>query len=517
MLDIVRRYGLRARLNAATAVMSLAVAVLGGTGWWAVDRAQRDFTTFTQSELPSLLAVNAAREVLRQLMAFDEVDVVMNYAFPDEARRRAEEGLALLARAQTQLTPLMSGSDGAAREAMAALRAYEALVRPVFDKAGSGTLSSVADGKRALEEVDAHLETASQALSTLAKTLDEATRSRVAQIGERNAAGALALAIIAPITALFLLGVMQLSLWSIRSPLARAQQAADAVSRGDLSTTIEDRGRDEVAELMNTLARMQQGLCAMVGAIRDAAAQQSLASSEIADGSMDLSERTERMASELLTSVGALSQLDERMRLSMQGAHAARRHNDEAAQNTEAGHAAMTTLERAMQEINASFTDIAAVTEVVDGIARRTNILALNAGVEAARAGEHGRGFAVVAEEVRSLANRATESAHQITLVIRQALPKVREAVELMQGSTTAMASVLLTVKRAADGAGRIAEEIQQRSLDTAELSEAMKVLENLTQQNAALVEQSAAAAAHLSAQSQRLQSVVSAFKLPPD
>lgn len=485
-----------------------------------MDRAQRDFAAFTQRELPSLLAVNATREALRQLAAFDEVDVVMNYALPDEARRRAQEGLALLVRVQAQLRPLLSApmpdQEKLARAAMTALQAYEGMVRPIFGQAAAGTLASVADGKRALDQVDARLEVAAQALHRLGQALDEATRTRVALIGERHAGASFALSVIAPCTVAFLFAVMQLSLWSIRVPLARAQRAAAAVAQGDLSLVIEDAGRDEIAELMHTLARMQQGLCDMVGAILNAAAQQALASREIAEGSLDLSQRTEQMASALVLSASGLQQLDEQMHSSVERAGAMRLLNADAARSTESGHAAMARLARSMQAIDASFTDIAAVTEVVDGIARRTNILALNAGVEAARAGEHGRGFGVVAAEVRALSIRVTDSARQIEQVIRLALPKVHEARDLALGTTDAMAHVLTTISQAAQGSGEIAEHIRQRSADTGDLTGAMRQLEGLTQQNAALVEQSAAAAAHLSDQAERLQALVSAFKLPP-
>jgi methyl-accepting chemotaxis protein len=519
-MELLRKVSIRNRVNAAMGLTAVTLGLLGGGGYLAVSRAQQDFSGFAQAHLPLVVAVGQARQALGHLIAFDETDVAINYSVPSEAQRYAEHGLALLDKAQAPLKALGSGAQAPAhaavvRQAAERLAAYRQQVEPVYQAAAGSKLQSAAAGKRALEGAEAPLKEAEALLGRLGDELDGATQSMARDIADRNAASSRALAVLAPLAIALLLPLMWATLRSILVPLVRSREVAARIARGELSVDIHDHGRDETGELLRTLASMQDGLRGMVSAIRQTAQFVSTASSEIAAGNLDLSQRTETTAAGLEAAASGMATLNDQLMDSARSAQQAGQLAVQAAEVTASGGRTVTAVEALMSEIATSSRRIAEIVDVVDGIARRTNILALNAGVEAARAGDQGRGFAVVAQEVRTLSLRVGESAQQIKALVDQAAQQVRQGTDQSRQAGSTMNKVVDTARAVSGAMQGVADAVSGQSREMARVNDAVMQLDRLTQQNSALVEETAAAASGLRDQAQRLETLVGAFKLP--
>src|SRR5450830_569925 len=301
---------------------------------------------------------------------------------------------------------------------------------------------------------------------------------------------------------------------SITRPLNRAVAVAVAVAAGDLTSHIDSSGKDETAQLLGALKTMNDNLQTIVRQVRQGTDTIATASSEIATGNMDLSSRTEQQAGSLEETASAMEQLTATVR---QNADNARQANQLAVSASEVaiqGGSVVGQVVDTMESINASSRKIVDIISVIDGIAFQTNILALNAAVEAARAGEQGRGFAVVASEVRSLAQRSASAAKEIKALINDSVEKVGNGSKLVQQAGETMNDVVASVKRVTDIVGEISSARQEQSAGISQVGHAITLMDESTQQNAALVEQAAAAAQSLQDQAGRLAQVVSVFKL---
>ncbi len=301
---------------------------------------------------------------------------------------------------------------------------------------------------------------------------------------------------------------------SITLPLATTVQATGRIAQGDLSVPVQTDGRDEMAEMQQSLATMQASLRELVGELRHGSESIGTASAQIASGSQDLSSRTEQTAGRLQQAASSLEQLTGTVG---QTAEAARSANDLAHSASEAasrGGEVVSQVVSTMQAIHGSSQKIADIIGTIDGIAFQTNILALNAAVEAARAGEQGRGFAVVAGEVRSLAQRSAEAAREIKRLIGDSVEKVDTGTQLVAQAGSAMSDIVSRVQRVSDIIADISHASGEQSGGIGQVNGAVTELDSMTQQNAALVEQSAAAAESLREQAGRLSSAVGRFHL---
>ena len=301
---------------------------------------------------------------------------------------------------------------------------------------------------------------------------------------------------------------------SITRPLRSAAASTRRIADGDLSESIAVTGRDEASELLTALKEMQASLARVVSGVRSNAEGVATASAEIAQGNNDLSSRTEQQASALEQTAASMEQLSSTVR----------QNSDNAQQANQLAHGATTVAERGgevvarvvdtMKGINESSRKISDIIGVIDGIAFQTNILALNAAVEAARAGEQGRGFAVVASEVRSLAQRSADAAKQIKGLIGTSVERVEQGSVLVDQAGTTMQEVVTAIRRVTDLMGEISAASVEQSLGVAQVGEAVTQMDQATQQNAALVEESAAAAASLKSQAEQMVSAVAVFKV---
>ncbi len=303
---------------------------------------------------------------------------------------------------------------------------------------------------------------------------------------------------------------------SIRQPLLEAQQTAARIGAGDLTEAIDTTRHDEIGHLLRALAQMQAALQHTIRQVLQGTDSIGTASAEVAAGGQDLSTRTEQAASNLQQAASSMEELTNTVRQSAAAAEQARQLAATASDAATRGGAVVHQVVATMDEINASSRKIADIIGTIDGIAFQTNILALNAAVEAARAGEQGRGFAVVASEVRSLAQRSAEAAREIKSLIGASVERVEGGARLVAQAGQTMTEIVSSVQRVSAMIGDITHASSEQAAGLGEVNNAVSELDRMTQQNAALVEQSAAAAESLKEQAARLAELVSAFRLKP-
>ena len=300
---------------------------------------------------------------------------------------------------------------------------------------------------------------------------------------------------------------------SITRPITEAVKIAETVANGDLRSRIDTQASDETGQLLVALKRMQNNLMRVVSSVRESSDSVASASAEIAQGNMDLSARTENQASALQQTAASMEQLSTQVKLNAESAKQADQLASDASAIAVHGGDAVTRMVNTMREINESSARISEIIGVIDGIAFQTNILALNAAVEAARAGEQGRGFAVVASEVRSLAGRSADAAKEIKSLIDASVKKVQHGSYLVDEAGTTMSKVVDSIQRVSSLVGEINTSSNEQSSGVAQIGDAVVQIDHATQQNAALVEEMAAAAGHLKSQSDGLVHSVSVFK----
>jgi methyl-accepting chemotaxis protein len=301
---------------------------------------------------------------------------------------------------------------------------------------------------------------------------------------------------------------------SICRPVDQLAGAARRIGEGDLDVAVDIGRDDEIGSLQRSLATMRDALRGIVGQVRQSAESIQVASAEVAGGNADLSQRTEQAASHLQQTASSLELLTSNVRQSADAAAQANQLASSASSVARRGGEVVGQVVSTMDEINHSSKRIADIIGTIDGIAFQTNILALNAAVEAARAGEQGRGFAVVASEVRNLAQRSAEAAREIKTLIGSSVDKVETGARLVQDAGATMGEIVASVQRVSDVIGEITAAAGEQSSGIGQVNGAVASLDQMTQQNAALVEQSAAAAESLREQAQRLSQSMQVFRL---
>jgi methyl-accepting chemotaxis protein len=416
---------------------------------------------------------------------------------------------------QKELESLIADAEG--KELLAAVAKHRktyvdaraALIKR--QQAGEDILGAVDNDLRPLAEtyLKAVDQVAVHARQMLADTQEKANATAVRSQWAQSIGAALAVA----------LG-MALAFLVTRSIVGPVQQAAAStrhIAEGDLTTEIPARGSDEVAQLLQSLAAMQHNLAQIVSRVRRGSDAVSTASAEIAQGNHDLSARTETQASALQETAASMEELSSTVRQNADNARQANQLAQSASTVAVQGGEVVAQVVDTMKGINDASKKIADIISVIDGIAFQTNILALNAAVEAARAGEQGRGFAVVAGEVRSLASRSAEAAKEIKQLITDSVGRVEQGTALVDRAGATMNEVVASIRRVTDIMGEISAASSEQSQGVAQVGEAITSMDQTTQQNAALVEEMAAAASSLKSQAQELVQTVAVFRLGGD
>ncbi|MDF8359990.1 methyl-accepting chemotaxis protein [Achromobacter anxifer] len=297
-------------------------------------------------------------------------------------------------------------------------------------------------------------------------------------------------------------------------PLKEAGHHFDRIAGGDLTARVDVRNTNEIGQLFAALKRMQESLTRTVASVRRGVDEINVGSHEIAAGNTDLSSRTEQQAASLEETAASMEQLASTVKQNADNARQANQLAASASDVAERGGSAVSEVVNTMQEISASSRKISEIVSVIDGIAFQTNILALNAAVEAARAGEQGKGFAVVAGEVRSLAQRSAQAAKEIKGLIEDSVTKVGAGSQQVERAGSTMQEIVASVKRVTDIMGEISAASEEQSSGIEQVNRAVSQMDEVTQQNAALVEEAAAAAGSLQEQAQRLAEAVAVFKV---
>ncbi len=516
---ILRRFSIRFRMFSFVAVVMLALGLVGAAGVFSQlysNAITTDLVTRDVSSLTEIARMRYAMSTLRQ----NEKDMVIQYENAVEAGKFREAWEASYKQIETSgkaLSPLLMLDEQRSQlgQALTSMQQFRIEFAPMAAMLEGMKYPSAQVAAATISRLDPMYEKAQTILGKLAEELQQSTDTNQQKLQSTvqrvvwAIAGItlLALAIIAPLTLM--------NIKAICKPMDSAGEVARAIAQGDLTDHhIDMSGNDETAHLLRSLADMQESLSAMVGQVHLATDSISTASAEIASGNQDLSVRTEQTASNLQRAASSMEHLTSTVRQTADASHQANLLASSAGDVAARGGSVVAQVVSTMNDINASSKKIFDIIGVIDGIAFQTNILALNAAVEAARAGEQGRGFAVVASEVRSLAGRSAEAAKEIKSLICASVERIETGSRLVNGAGQTMIDIVSSVQRVRDIIGEITAASSQQSQGIEEVNNSVVQLDQMTQQNAALVEQSAAAAESLREQAQCLAELVATFRL---
>ncbi|MET0518467.1 MAG: methyl-accepting chemotaxis protein [Burkholderiaceae bacterium] len=512
-MQFLKSWRLRSRVLAGFA---LVMVLMIGASLFGVMRVEQ-----LNARIEQMVEVDMhALELSRQWAGLTEISIqrrIVSMAVEDERfvkafTRKSKETSARIDKIQEELDKISKTpeADRLIDEIGAKRKQYQGLRDAVGKKksAGENVVGDIVG--ELIPAMEAYLETINNYADFTRSSLQKAKEE--AQV-EARTARRLVIGLLGAATVLGVV-VALLITRSVTAPLSQARRQTQQIAEGDLTGALQVEGRDELAALSRDLAEMQDKLSGTIAGVRHAAEQVRLASSEIATGNQDLSNRTEQAASSLEQTGAAMQQLSEGVRSNAEAARQADGLAQAASGVAGRGGALVQQVVQTMAEIQQSSHKIGDIIGVIDGIAFQTNILALNAAVEAARAGEQGRGFAVVASEVRALAQRSAQAAREIKTLISASSERVEGGSRLVDDTGSTMREVVESVQRVTQIIGEISGSSASQALTLGEIGQAVRQLDQMTQQNASLVEQSAAAAESLREQASELVQTVASFRL---
>ncbi len=517
LFALLRRFDIRTRMLGAIALVLALLVLLGGTGLWSQSRMAGLADQFARDTHANALKLGTLRAALGEVRRYEK-DMVISYEKPDQVaayKLKWRNAIEAFGREADALTA-DRGDDiaGHARQLKALVARYAEKAAPVvrqveasgYDTAGVAN-KMLGPAKEAVHAAEIELDALTQVLERKAAASAQ-SRADVARWSRGLFIGMLALAIV------LVVPLTLANMVSICRPIESARQLAERIATGDLSSRLRAEGSDEAARLLAALMQMQESLRRIVAQVHQSAESIQVAAAQVASGNQDLSTRTEQTASNLQQAAGSMEQLTGTVQQSADSAAQANQLATSASAAAQRGGEVVSQVVHTMDEISASSRRIADIIGTIDGIAFQTNILALNAAVEAARAGEQGRGFAVVAGEVRLLAQRSAEAAREIKTLIGSSADRVEAGSRLVQDAGATMGDIVTGVRRVSDMIAEITAAAGAQSTGLNQVNGSVAQLDQMTQQNAALVEQAAAAADSLKDQSQHLARVVAGFRL---
>ncbi len=517
LFGFMRRFSIRLRMQGAIAIVLLLFVLVGAAGLVGgrhLMELNEDFMGHSVAEAQHVSDLRASLGLLRQL----EKNMVIDYEDGVKVLAHREAWLKTAEALKGQFKLMLEGGEDEdnplAREGIKSIEAYVKASMPVLEQTQNGAYDNARVVDKMLGRAKDHVVAAEKQVAAINKIVsDEA----VATQAEFKRASMRIVLLFGGMLALVVVVVVPLTLansGSITRPISQARDLAKAIAQGDLTQRADVSGQDEVADLLRALEDMRSSLSTVVGQVRQASDSIGVSSGEVASGNVDLSQRTELTASNLQQTASSIVQLTGTVRQSADSASQANQLATSAAAVAQRGGEVVSQVVSTMDEINASSRKIGDIIGTIDGIAFQTNILALNAAVEAARAGEQGRGFAVVAGEVRSLAQRSAEAAREIKALIGASVERVEAGTRLVQDAGGTMGEIVASVQRVSDIIAEISAAASEQSNGIGQVNASVAQLDQMTQQNAALVEESAAAAQSLREQAGKLVNVVASFRI---
>jgi methyl-accepting chemotaxis protein len=517
LLSWMRYFTIRARMQGAVVMVLAMFALVGLTGFLGGLQLQRLNADFMQHSVKKLTNLSQIRASLAELRLWEK-EMIINYEDGAAVLKARERWQAALTATRQNMEHLLEGQDGEQvpllQESIKLLADYDKASAPVLSQIQVGAYDTARTGDKLLGRAKGLIRDVETRVEKIAALIErEATDSQQEFGRSMRNIGYVFLGVLA-LVVLLVVPLTLLNSRTITRPIGYARSVAEAIAAGDLNREIRVEGRDEAADLLASLKTMQDSLRTLVGEVRESTQYIETASVEVAAGNQDLSQRTEQAASNLQQTASSMEELTRGVRQSADAALTAKDLAGSASEVAAHGGKVVAEVVATMNEINHSSRRIGDIIGVIDGIAFQTNILALNAAVEAARAGEQGRGFAVVASEVRNLAQRSAQAAKEIKTLISVSVERVDAGQQLVQSAGSTMGQIVNSVQKVSDIISEIAAGTAEQSQRIGHVNGAVVQLDQMTQQNAALVEQSAAAAESLRHQTQRLSSAVSQFHL---
>jgi methyl-accepting chemotaxis protein len=514
----MRSYSIRLRMVGAIVAVLGMFAVVGLVGLVGGVRIKSLNEAFMSESLREIETVSQVRQHLAAVRLLEK-QMVIDHEDSDKVRTSQDAWLLAIAETRKSLSALQGGAQAAsplAGEALALIDSYVKNSQTVLANILGGNYDNARTADRMLGRAKADMAQAEQRVDQIASGVNSRIQAMQAEFRATMNHLLLAFAATLGVVLVVVVPLTLINSHSITAPIEHAVAVADRIASGDLSSPIHSAGKDEAAVLLRSLGRMQDSLRKMVGEMHHSSQSILNSSSEVASGNIDLSNRTEQAAGSLQQTASSMQQLTAHVRQNADAALEANRLATTAADVALRGGGAVAQVVSTMDEINASSRRIADIIGTIDAIAFQTNILALNAAVEAARAGEQGRGFAVVATEVRSLAQRSAAAAREIKTLIGASVERVEAGTRQVADAGSTMTEIVASVQRVSHIIHAISSATAEQSTGLGQVNGSVSDLDRMTQQNAALVEQSAAAAESLKEQAARLGTLVGAFRLEP-
>ncbi|MDY7579145.1 methyl-accepting chemotaxis protein [Herbaspirillum sp. RTI4] len=508
---------IKLRLASALGLLSLIGCLIGGMGLIGMRQANRAQSETYNNQLGSAIAL--AKASILMVRAGFEVEQALADPAPENVKKLSVSAAEMIKSSDVWWQKFMDISKNDVKELELAELTGKRRAR--LEKEGLlPTIAALSQGLGVTEKIPSgaripvllgEMNAANTALNNYQRDLGKANFDKSEK----------ALTTFILVTSLLIAGSVLIALLTWRSlhraiarPVADVTDHFSRIAAGDLTQSTVARSDDEIGEMVGALMSMQHKLTLTISTVRTGADAIATASAEIATGNMDLSNRTEAQAGSLEETASAMEEITATVKQNADNAMQASHLAVSASAIAVKGGAVVSQVIGTMNSISASSKKIVDIISVIDGIAFQTNILALNAAVEAARAGEQGRGFAVVASEVRSLAQRSAAAAREIKTLINDSVGNVDAGNMLVGQAGEAMTEVVASVQRMTDIVAAISSASQEQSVGIEEVNRAITLMDEVTQQNAALVEQAAAAAHSLQEQAANLSQVVSVFKL---
>ena len=466
---------------------------------------------------------NQATQLNRAYMAFLRGRLLLATSLMDMQQGKTEQAASQTKRAEALMqeggksldafrkAPRMAGSEALVEKLEAAYRQFD----DVYKRQAAALSTMAIQQYLDLNDAGSAANTAfREAVNGVLQFVDERTNELVVQAEADHRISRTVTIVLLAIALMLAVGCWLFINRTVLRPLHEAGDHFDKISGGDFTGRIEVRSTNEIGHLFGAIKRMQESLTRTVASVRRGVDEINVGSREISAGNTDLSSRTEQQAASLEETAASMEQLASTVKQNADNARQANQLAASASDVAERGGSAVSEVVSTMQGISASSRKISEIVSVIDGIAFQTNILALNAAVEAARAGEQGKGFAVVAGEVRSLAQRSAQAAKEIKGLIEDSVTKVGAGSQQVERAGATMQEIVASVKRVTDIMGEISAASEEQSSGIDQVNRAVSQMDEVTQQNAALVEEAAAAAGSLQEQAQRLAEAVSVFKI---